>query len=181
MPIPELTNNSYYLPPGEHQCTLQEAEERFAGPNSSKQRKEVWGKFCRCLDRMLELGLQPEVLLINGSFVTGRESPGDVDGACLISPETLGKALQDKDPSDTRAILAFAATANSPTQSIIRDLFGAHIMVANSPDVLEDLSELFRVGGHFRQLKEPDPIRDPDWVTKPQEKGILKVDLKGVG
>lgn len=88
--IPNFANE-YYLPDGEYKCTIEEIEERFL---FSETRQQRWNNFKLMLDRMIELGLKPESLIINGSFVTKREEPGDVDFAALISPETVRDALK---------------------------------------------------------------------------------------
>lgn len=168
MAIPEFFDN-YHLPPGDHECTLEEIEERFL---FTEIRQNKWDQFKRMIQRMSELGLKPEQVLINGSFVTGRTEPGDVDFAALILPEVVKKALAEApDDHDRGGISLFLTKEN---QSALRDLFGAHLLVADTEDMLNGWGNIFRYGQHGK-LREPDPQKDPEWVRRPTAKGILKV------
>lgn len=168
MSIPDFFDG-YHLPPGEYECTLKDIEQRFL---FSEMRTFRWDKFLILLKRICELKLIPEVVLINGSFVTGRQEPGDVDFAVLIPPETIRTALANAhDDHDENAIKLFL---NLQAQGLIRDLFGAHMIVVDSEEMLKSAGSIFKRGLNG-SLRERDPIRDPDWITIPSEKGILKV------
>ncbi len=172
--IPEFTDK-YHLPDGEHICTIKEVEEKFL---FSEQRKRVWILFKGLLNRLVSLGLCPEIILINGSFVTGRNNPGDVDIAALIPPEKAKKALKSlTDNHDKEAIFMIF---NPNFCNIIRNLFGAHILLSPDEKSLEIYSNFFRKGLDGK-LREPDPDRDPSWVKRPKSKGILKVYLNEKG
>lgn len=167
--IPEFER--YYLPKGEHICTIEEIENRFL---FSDTRKLKWKNFKALFERMLELGLKPDILIINGSFVTERESPGDVDFAVLIPPDTVRTAIKTAvDDEDAQGVSMFMDTQN---MDAIRKLFGAHLLVADNEFMLEMCSKFFRQGQNGI-LREPDPKKDPEWVTRPQEKGILRVEM----
>lgn len=172
MSIPKF-EDGYFLPPGVHCCTLAEIEERFGIDND--QRRKVWSAFKRFLERKVELRLIPEVALIDGSFCTGREFPGDVDAVVLIPPKTIISAWNTGDEHEKRAIsfMMEAVQGTKGVQSILRDLFGAHILIADSECTLSIW------GDFFKRIKDLDPDKDPAWVTKPREKGILKVDMRG--
>lgn len=173
MSIPEFSDN-YYLPPGEHKCTLQEVEERFGTQN--EQRKRVWQSFRLFLERKRQLGLIPEEMIIDGSFCTGREFPGDVDSAILIPQDVVLNAFRNGNESEKRAIkliLEAAGPQGGTTQQLLRDLFGTHILLADSRQTLSYWADF------FKRTRDPDPVKDPPWVTKPREKGILRIDLKG--
>lgn len=168
--IPDFASE-YYLPDGEYKCTFEEIEEKFL---FSETREHRWGNFKTMLDRMIELGLKPKSLIINGSFVTKREEPGDVDFAALISPEVVRVALKSaKDDHDRNGIKLFLTERN---QNVLRDLFGAHLLLADGEEMLELWSDFFRKG-QDGELREPDPDKDPAWVIRPESKGILRVDL----
>jgi hypothetical protein len=169
--IPDFFDR-YHLPDGEYVCTMQEVEERFL---FSKVREQRWKDFRKMLDRMWDLGLEPKTILINGSFVTGRKEPGDVDFAALIPENTVREALKNaKDEHDKGGIVLFN---NQKNQSALRDLFGAHLLVAENELALKMWSNLFRRGKNGK-LREPNPEKDPEWVKTPDAKGILKVELK---
>lgn len=170
MTIPEFID-CYHLPPEIIECTFEEIEEKFL---FSPKREEKWECFKRMLDRMISLGLKPEKILINGSFVTGRSEPGDVDFAALILPETIKEALaKAEDSHDREGILRFLKSKN---QEMLRDLFGAHLLVADSEPVLTAWANTFMKGLNGK-LREPNPKKDPEWVTRPEIKGILSVSL----
>ena len=168
MPIPEFTDH-YFLPPGEHEASLAETQERFG--TGSQKRIEVWEDFESLLSRMRKLGLVPDEILIDGSFVTGRADPGDVDCAMLIPPEMAEKACGAADKEDSLGAQLFLNTQN---QVAIRCLFGAHLLLAPDRNILKGWSFFFRKGKGGK-LSEKDPLRDPDWVTVPDEKGIIKI------
>ncbi|MFB5762701.1 DUF6932 family protein [Paenibacillus medicaginis] len=177
-PIPDFIDE-YHLPPGEHICSFEEVEERFLNTDS---RKKVWSDFNGLYDRLCTLGIKPKSIVVDGSFVTGRKDPGDVDFGALFLPSVVKAALtniQDKYDKDAVQILT---TPTQQNQSLIRTLFGTHMLVAPNEHGLRQISKLFRTGGEqFGKLRPPDPKRDPDWVTIPKEKGILRVNLDEVG
>lgn len=82
MSIPELTSNGE-LPPGEYEVTIDEVEERFG---SSNPKRKALMKGLRAAARNLkEAGIQR--IWINGSFVTSKPEPKDVDGCWEYSRE----------------------------------------------------------------------------------------------
>lgn len=170
MPIPDFVDE-YHLPGHEHECTLEEIEARFV---STPERKTVWDLFKGLLFRLESLGLEPDKILIDGSFVTGREKPGDVDWCALIDPQKMKIALNAANEEDVAAIKYLFGTSSGENQSWIRVLFGSHLMVAPNEEGFAKFSRIFRRGIHG-SLKDPDPTKDPEWVTRPREKGILKV------
>ena len=171
--IPEFIDK-YHLPPGEHVATLEEIENRFAC--SSEMRKRVWYSFTALLKRFELLGIYPETLLVDGSFTTGRDEPEDVDFAALFSVDKVKNALANASANqhDMNAILMFV---NDSYQSLVRDLWGTHALVAFDDATLSGWSLLFRKGLNGAGLRHPDAIRDPSWVVTPIEKGILKVEF----
>lgn len=169
MPIPGFVDN-YHLPDGEFECTIEEIEQTFL---TSEKREKVWKGFTALIDRLTDLGIRPEYVYIDGSFVTRRVEPGDVDFAALIKPGPMLRALKKADDHDKQAILDFC---NPAKQNEIRNYFGAHLLVAKDNATLNQWANFFRFGAGG-SLREPDPDRDPSWVVKPQSKGILKVAL----
>lgn len=169
--IPDFVDG-YHLPGYEHECTIEEIESKFL---NTSERVRVWGLFKGLLFRLETLGLTPDVLLIDGSFVTGREAPGDVDFGALIKPDAVRRALSKfTDKHDREAIIHFGDPSYG---EIIRELYGAHMIVVKDNDGLVQASRLFRKGGTYRHLRDPDPVRDPAGVTRPKQKGILRVTL----
>lgn len=125
------------------------------------------------------LGIYPDEIIINGSFVTGRESPGDVDSVAIVSPQVVKQALDTADDYDRWAIASFArAASNTDIQSVVRIMFGTHIIVVPDESSLRLWCEFYQ-SGNRQGLPPPDPARDPSWVKAPNEKGILRVELRG--
>ena len=169
MAIPEFTDK-YHLPAGEHTCTLEEAKTKFA--LSTDMRRQVWECFESLINRLRHLNIMPSIILIDGSFVTGRELPEDVDFACLIEPDKIRAALNSgMNEHDKRGIQLLLNPIN---QCAVREMFGAHALVVDNQAGLDYWSKFFRCGG-ANGLRDIDPIRDPKWVIKPNEKGILRI------
>ncbi len=169
MPIPDFVDK-YHLPDGEYECTLEEIEDKFL---TTDKRNEVWKCFINFLDRLTQLGIKPEYVYINGSFVTGREEPGDVDFAALIKPGPMKRALLAADDHDKKAIATFC---NRDKADELRNILGAHLLIADTSIMMSQWAGFFRTGTGG-SLRDPDPVRDPGWVIKPKAKGILKVIL----
>ena len=131
--------------------------------------------FKNFLERLKFLGIVPEVLLIDGSFVTGREEPGDVDVCMLIPPDKIKLAYDNLNNEEDRECLKFIF--NRYNQDALRLTTGVHPLIVHNETGLKLCSDIFRTGGEQFgwRLKPPDNKRDPAWVNVPEEKGILKV------
>lgn len=170
MAIPNFIDD-YHLPPEIIECTIEEIEQRFV---NNRIREKKWACFKSLLSRLIDLGLKPEKVLINGSFVTGRTEPGDVDFAALILPDTVREAYANAtDKHDLEGIKQFMIRTNWLN---IRNIFGAHLLIADSEANLDGYANLFMKGMNGK-LRDPDPEKDPEWVTRPDVKGILKVNV----
>jgi hypothetical protein len=78
MPIPDLDANGL-LPPGVHDCTLEELEERFGRDQWVENRlRPCRSLLCARLEEYVaELQrARSATLIVDGSFVTGRAEPG---------------------------------------------------------------------------------------------------------
>ncbi len=77
--IPEF-NNVGYLPPGLHPATVEEIHQRF-GSETELRRVQM-----ESLDWLIELGQKAGIrrFVVNGSFVTDKLEPNDVDCVLLI-------------------------------------------------------------------------------------------------
>ena len=80
--IPPFNDNGY-LPPGVHRATLEEAQERFG--HGSEQRETL----SQSLEWLVLLCRAAGIakILLNGSFVTDRPEPNDLDCVLLPGPE----------------------------------------------------------------------------------------------
>lgn len=77
MPIPELDDEGY-LPPGLHQCSLEEVCDRFGRFQQTDQRCRLCEKLRQFAKEARKTGMVEE-LVVDGSFVTSESNPGDVD------------------------------------------------------------------------------------------------------
>ena len=78
MPIPNLDNK--YLPPGIHDCNFLELKYAFG---NNDRRVELTNKLQSYLSKVKNVGLTGW-LIINGSFVTSKENPNDIDVVLII-------------------------------------------------------------------------------------------------
>ena len=81
MPIPNL--DSDFLPPGMYDCDLAEIEARFA---ISDWRKELFENLSTYINKVKEAGIGGW-LIVDGSYVTSKEEPGDIDVVLVISDD----------------------------------------------------------------------------------------------
>lgn len=72
--IPPLAAHGL-LPPGEHCCSLVEAEQCFA---TSAHRKQLWNNLLLALKTMRDKGLSGS-LVVDGSYVTDKPLPDDIE------------------------------------------------------------------------------------------------------
>ena len=91
-PIPPLRRDGY-LPEGVHVCS--EADVIFRFGSSSRRRRRLALR----LRRWIELGRQvgAKRLLVDGSFVTAKEEPQDVDTVILL-PQDFSRQLEQEHP-----------------------------------------------------------------------------------
>ena len=83
MPIPEL-NGFGLLPEGVYACTLAEAQTRFGNFQESDRRPRLGAKLTEFLLEVSRCGLVRSVLL-DGSFVTAKPDPRDIDLILVVS------------------------------------------------------------------------------------------------
>lgn len=78
------------------QCTLEEVRQRFVEnfPESAT-RARIWDGWIRHRVELAALGLE-FTTLVNGSFATGKEDPGDVDICLLLNGEILDGLAPDQ-------------------------------------------------------------------------------------
>jgi predicted nucleotidyltransferase len=77
MPIPNL-NKQGLLPPGIYDCSLEEIGERFGTFQSTDLRPRLYEKLQAFLQQVRSTNLVI-VVIVNGSFVTGKANPNDID------------------------------------------------------------------------------------------------------
>ena len=71
-------NQDGYLPEGIYDCTMEEAAERFSAFQTSDRRPQLWTKLTEFIEDA-KAGAFVEAVLIDGSFVTSKPDPNDID------------------------------------------------------------------------------------------------------
>ena len=111
MGIP-LFNSIGELPPGEHEATLSEIEAAFGSRNEC--RKVLFSGLRSATSNLKESGVRR--VYINGSFITSKEEPADIDGCWECSE---GVDLEKLDP-------VFLSTSRKP----MREKFGVEFFIS---------------------------------------------------
>ena len=73
------------LPGGIHDCPIEEAEVRFGRFQQSDRRPQLWAHF-REFFREVQAASFIAAILLNGSFVTARPDPNDIDLILVVAP-----------------------------------------------------------------------------------------------
>lgn len=88
MPIPQFEENGL-LPAGIHDCTLAEIAARFGIFQGNEQRPRLMAKLEAFFAEVRASGIVRAVI-VDGSFVTGKRDPGDID-LVLVLPIEIGE------------------------------------------------------------------------------------------
>ena len=126
--IPKL-NKDGYLPQGVHRAGLTAIKRRFGV--SSRIRKELFKNMLSLVQLLRKHKGNVKKFLLNGSFVTSKESPEDFDCILIVRPGF------DFDSPEARQL----------RQS--KELFNAHILAAMEEDAIE-CRRLINFFGHDR-------------------------------
>ena len=86
MAIPSLTAAGF-LPPGAHDASMEEVEIAFGRFQESDRRTILFRRLVEYIAELRSLGHAQEVLL-DGSFVSAKASPGDID-LIVVYPEAF--------------------------------------------------------------------------------------------
>ena len=148
MPIPAL-NADGFLPAGISECTMAEVRTRFGSFHESDTRPRLFGKLEELVMAMQRSGLF-EALLLDGSFVTGKSSPNDIDLVAVLRP---GHDFERDLPMSEYALVS---------RNMLRRWFGFDIIVA------EPESQLYKTYlEFFSRVRENPETR----------KGLLRLTL----
>jgi predicted nucleotidyltransferase len=151
--IPALING--VLPEGIHSCTIDEVDRNFGRFQRSDRRIRLTEKLRALADEARKSGIVA-ALIVDGSYITGKEEPGDIDLVIVLR--------QDFDRG--RELRPFEY--NIQSKRMIRQFyhFDAHVAVDGS-----DL--YFEAIGFFSQVR----LEDQQRAGYPSHKGILRIDL----
>ncbi len=84
LPIPPLCSHGL-LPPGIHDCTLQEIQDRYVTSFNGDCRKKLWDNLQILLKEVRSLGYV-DTVLIDGGFTSDKQITKDVDVALVMPP-----------------------------------------------------------------------------------------------
>lgn len=96
MPIPPLQEDGF-LPPGLYLAEMSEIENRFGG--STLRRRELFGRLRLFVELAQHCGALR--MFVNGSFVTAKSEPGDVDVVIWMDKKYFA-LLKQADPKAIR-------------------------------------------------------------------------------
>lgn len=80
--IPPFNDNGW-LPEGVYDCTIDEAAERFGSFQGSDRRPQLWKGFTEFMGEAEASGFT-EAVLVDGSFVTAKPDPNDIDLVIVV-------------------------------------------------------------------------------------------------
>ena len=148
MPIPEL-NSEGPLPSGLFDCELGEVRVRFGVFSGSDRRPRLFARLEE-LVRVMQLSGLFEELIIDGSIVTSKEQPNDVDIIAVLRP---GHNFERDLPMSEYALVS---------RALLRRRFGFDVVVVERDSGLYGAYVEF-----FSRVREAPELR----------KGLLRVRL----
>jgi hypothetical protein len=148
MPIPTLHDNGF-LAPGIWDCTLAELRERFGAFSGSDQRPRLFTRLDDLFHAMKGNGLF-ETLLVDGSFVTDKPAPNDIDLVAVLTP---GHNFERDLPMSEYALVS---------RAMLQRRFGFDVVIAEMD------SQLFKTYVEFFSR-----VRDNPGASK----GMLRLSL----
>jgi len=124
-------NESGQLPPGIHQASFDEFQERFAIFDRSDRRLQVYAQLERLLIEVKKAAVVKRVY-VGGSFVTAKAEPNDFDRILVLDPSVIGTTLRPFE-------------YNLVSRKMARRLFGGDVLPAlEGSEALSNYLEFFR-------------------------------------
>lgn len=148
MPIPSFTERGF-LPSGIHDCSLEEIGARFGTFQSMDRRPRLYRQLRAFLEEARSTNLFVAII-VNGSFVTNKPDPGDID-LILVLPN-------DYDVSADLRPVEYSILSKRR----VRRRHGFDILVAR-----ENAHEYEQYVGYFQEVRGQPSVR----------KGILRIRL----
>ena len=148
MPVPDL-NSDGMLPVGIFDCTLEEIRQRFGAFKCSDRRPRLFARFEDLVIAMKRAKIF-EAVLIDGSFVTDKPVPNDIDLVAVLRP---GHDFERVFPMFEYALLS---------RQLLRQRFGFDVMVVERDSSLYNKAVEF-----FGRVRESTQLR----------KGLLRLPI----
>jgi hypothetical protein len=146
--VPPLNENGL-LPEGVHDCTQEDVEARFGIFQASDHRPRLWTRLKEFVEQARLSGIIEE-LLLDGSFVTAKPDPNDIDMIVVVS--TTHDFGSDLPPRQYNVLSA----------GRVRRRFGFDIVVAKAGTDQLEQAIVF-----FTQVRQQPALR----------KGLLRIKL----
>lgn len=151
--IPELQDG--VLPEGVHHCTIEEVKELFGRFRRSDRRPQLTDQLTRYIQDARNSG-RVSAIVIDGSYVTAKEEPGDIDLIVALRP--------DLDLAAKMRPMEY----NIQSKPMVRKLYRFDVLPA------VDGSETYqRFLDFFSRVK----LSDPSQHTGQDRKGVLRIEL----
>ena len=141
MAIPDL-DDAGFLPEGVHECSLDELQRRFGGALHGDRRSALFAKLVEYIQELRSTRMA-EGLIVDGSFVTDKAEPNDVD-LVLILPA---------DHDFTATLRPFEYNVLSRRRVFKRYAFDVLVARENSPELLEYVEFFQQIRGETDRLK----------------------------
>jgi hypothetical protein len=151
--IPALVQG--VLPEGIHVCTIGEVDERFGGFQRSDRRIRLTAKLRDLEDHASKSGIVA-ALIVDGSYITAKDEPGDID--LVIALRT--------DFDFTAELRPFEYNIQSKRMIRKRYRFDVRVAVDGSDVYLEAIE-------FFRKVRP----EDQEQAGYPPRKGLLRIEL----
>jgi hypothetical protein len=151
--IPALVNG--VLPEGVHFCTIEDVNEKFGRFQRSDRRIKLTEKLRDLEDQARKSGIVA-ALIIDGSYVTGKEEPGDID--LIVALRTDFDVAAELRPFEY----------NIQSKRMIRQQYRFDVRVA------VDASDLYHEAIRFFCNVR---LEDQEQAGYPARKGLLRIEL----
>lgn len=143
------------LPAGVHTCTVEELAERFGRFERSDRRPRLTEALKRYKKDVRSFGIA-DALIIDGSFVTAKAEPNDVDVILILRTDL--NPIADVPPAEY----------NVRSVRIVKRNYGLDVRL-----VVKDSAAYTRALGFFSLLR----LDDPSMPSKRRSKGLLRIEL----
>ena len=151
--IPELQDG--VLPPGIHDCTMEELQQAFGQFRRSDRRPQLTEKLRRFVEDAQQAGIAAAVI-IDGSYVTAKAEPNDID--------LLLALRSDFDLKEELRPLEY----NLQSKRMVRKLYGFDVLPA-----VEGSETYLRLLDFFSHVRP----NDPEQQTSQLYKGLVRITL----
>ena len=151
--IPDLEDG--VLPEGVHICSIDEVERAFGRFQRTDRRQHLTATLRRYVEAAQKIG-NAKAVVVDGSYVTVKDEPGDIDVMLVLKTET--NLAEDLSPTEY----------NVQSKRMVRRLFGFDVFTvvdgsARYSETVDFLSDV--------KATEPNPY------TSRTRKGIVRIEL----